>query len=88
MDLCFIGEINCHVGATEDALSTPGFYNHICLWSQKPQEVSDPIINLSILNKYVVMKGVVARSRHAVNYSFWCLGTLHLLAARYLTLPL
>ncbi|MPD03354.1 hypothetical protein E2C01_098987 [Portunus trituberculatus] len=30
------------------------------------------------------MEGVVARSRDALNYSFWCLGVMHLLTARNL----
>ena len=34
------------------------------------------------------MEGVVARFRDALNYSYWCLGALHLLAARNLPTPL
>ncbi|MPC46734.1 hypothetical protein E2C01_040460 [Portunus trituberculatus] len=34
------------------------------------------------------MEGVVARSRYALNYSFWCLGAMHLLAACNLPAPL
>ncbi|MPC21707.1 hypothetical protein E2C01_014701 [Portunus trituberculatus] len=30
------------------------------------------------------MEGVVTRSRDALNYSFWCLGAMHLLAAHNL----
>ncbi|MPC52488.1 hypothetical protein E2C01_046358 [Portunus trituberculatus] len=30
------------------------------------------------------MEGVVTRSRDALNYSFWCLGAMHLLATRNL----
>ncbi|MPC81214.1 hypothetical protein E2C01_075821 [Portunus trituberculatus] len=34
------------------------------------------------------MEGVVTRSRDALNYSFWCLGAMHLLAAHNLPAPL
>lgn len=34
------------------------------------------------------MEGTVARSRDALNYTYWCLGALHLLAARHLPQPL
>ncbi|MPC39506.1 hypothetical protein E2C01_033043 [Portunus trituberculatus] len=34
------------------------------------------------------MEGVVARSRDALNYCFWCLGAMHLLVACNLPAPL